>query len=527
MAFGGKLLRALRRPSRLALRIYAVCLAQFLIVALALEVNRQANKRPEPWQRDMDFIAAGIAADLDDRRDDGGVERVRRDVARAARTFNWSLEVYDESGALVARADPPEGPIVRGPSGSVPVTFGEGRTGRVAYVIGPRPLGARGPWSEGPRPPGAPPGSGDAPPWLRDALRDPPHDAPPGPWPPGPPERGPWPGPPSDDGPKGPPEPARFGPLGPPGPLAGFPVGYLALVVLAVVGVASFITARSLTRPLAELSEVARAFGRGKLDARARMKRRDEIGELARTFDEMAERIGKLLLAERELLANVSHELRTPLARIRVALDLANEAGDGDVDPSLGEIAQDLAELERIVDDVLAAARLALQEEGRGPDSTLPMRAETIDPGALLERSVARFRAAHPARRLEVEVEAELPRLRADAVLLRRVVDNLLDNANKYTEDDDAPITLRARRAGSDLVVVVEDKGVGVAPEDLQRLFEPFFRADRSRTRATGGLGLGLALARRVVEAHGGTIRLTSELGRGTVAEVVLPVREA
>jgi signal transduction histidine kinase len=190
---------------------------------------------------------------------------------------------------------------------------------------------------------------------------------------------------------------------------------------------------------------------------------------------------------------------------------------------SLGEIAQDLVELERIVDDVLASARLALDASAPGTAPRMLVRAEHVDTPALLERSVARFRAAHPERPLSVKIDEKLPGISADAVLIRRVVDNLLDNAHKYTEAAAESIALEAWADGEDVVIEVQDHGIGIDQTDLGRLFEPFFRADRSRTRATGGLGLGLALARRVVDAHKGTIAFTSQLGKGTTARITLP----
>jgi signal transduction histidine kinase len=237
----------------------------------------------------------------------------------------------------------------------------------------------------------------------------------------------------------------------------------------------------------------------------------------------MAERVAKLVHAERELLANVSHELRTPLARIRVALDLANEGDPRMAMESLGEIAQDLAELERIVDDVLASARLALDASAPASRPTMLVRTERLDTEALIDKSVARFKAAHPERTLEVRLGKHLPAIMADAVLIRRVFDNLLDNAHKYTEEAKEPIALEAHADGDAVVIEVKDHGIGIDKADLARLFEPFFRADRSRTRSTGGLGLGLALARRVVDAHNGSITFTSEVGSGTVARVRLP----
>lgn len=294
-------------------------------------------------------------------------------------------------------------------------------------------------------------------------------------------------------------------------------------LVLFVVGVSSWFLARSLTGPLRRLSEGARRFGEGNIAARVALERDDELGDVSRAFDEMAGRVADLLRAERELLANISHELRTPLARIRVALDLASEGDAAMAKESLADIAEDLDELERLITDVLTAARLGL-EDGTSPGGAPPLRRALVDLRDLLGHAEARFRSAHPSRPLTVDIQGGLPHVFGDAVLLRRVIDNLLENAHKYTERPDEPITLAARLdGGSGVILEVIDKGIGINAADLARVFRPFFRADKSRTRATGGLGLGLALAKRIVEAHGGTIELTSALGEGTSARVRLP----
>jgi two-component system OmpR family sensor kinase len=309
----------------------------------------------------------------------------------------------------------------------------------------------------------------------------------------------------------------------PPGPPPGLVI--LVFLVLAVVGISSWLTARSLARPLRRLSATAYAFGSGHLDARVGMKRYDELGEVAVAFDEMADRVTGLLRAEKELLANVSHELRTPLARIHVAVDLASEGDIETARESLGEIAEDLAELERIVDDVLAATRLSLRAGNATLGSVTPLRMERVDVGGLLQRSAAKFRSAYPTRLLDERVAAGLPAIQGDSVLLRRAIDNLLDNAHKYTENPAQAITLSASTELGMVSVEVRDPGVGMSASDVDRAFEPFFRADRSRTRTTGGLGLGLTLARRIVEAHGGALRIESETGKGTSAKIELPIR--
>lgn len=305
---------------------------------------------------------------------------------------------------------------------------------------------------------------------------------------------------------------------------AGGWLGRLTATLAAILLVMAAVSAplvRNLLRPISQLTSVVQAFGEGDLGARSRTCRQDEVGALARAFDAMADRIEGLILSQKELLANVSHELRTPLARIRVALELADE-GDAQAQALyLKEIAQDLSELERLIEDVLTTARLDLAA-GRAGDPHPPMRLAPLDPATLLQAAADRFRAASPRHTLTLEVAGPLPTLSGDEVLLRRVVDNLLDNAGKYA-DISAPITLAARAEAGALVVEVRDRGPGINPDDLPHLFEPFYRADKSRTRGTGGVGLGLALAKRIIDAHGGALTAESTPGEGATFRFTLP----
>jgi two-component system, OmpR family, sensor kinase len=294
-------------------------------------------------------------------------------------------------------------------------------------------------------------------------------------------------------------------------------------IVITVLGVAlmSVFAARALARPLERLARAAQALGSGNLGARVSLDRRDEFGEVARAFNEMADRVEQLLRSQKELLANVSHELRTPLSRIRVALDIASETDAAHARESLGEVAEDLGELERLVEDILTAARFELTA-GRAGMASPPLRVERIDAAQLLDKAAARFRASHASQPLSLRVDGPLPAIEADPTLLRRVIDNLLDNAHKYS-DENTSVELRARLEGHRLVIEVVDQGIGIDADDLPHVFEPFFRADRSRTRATGGVGLGLALARHVVEAHGGDITIHSVPRTGTTVRFTIP----
>jgi signal transduction histidine kinase len=309
-----------------------------------------------------------------------------------------------------------------------------------------------------------------------------------------------------------------------PAPPPGFPPGLAwALAVLFLVFLAAtMVFARHVAGPLQRLASTAKQFGRGELSARSGLKRRDEIGELGLAFDEMAERVTSLMAAQQVLLANVSHELLTPLSRIRVAVDLITDGDATQAKERVPEITHDLLELERLLDDVMTVARLDLSRLHQGAQvMTLQRTSTSID--GLVQKAVSRFRSQYQTHEISVTISPGLPTLSADAVLLRRVIENLLDNARKYS-DAGTTIHIRASRAGNRVSIAVTDKGIGIDDADLKEVFTPFFRSDKSRSKSTGGVGLGLALARRVVEAHCGTIDIASTPGQGTTVTLDLPV---
>lgn len=296
----------------------------------------------------------------------------------------------------------------------------------------------------------------------------------------------------------------------------------LALLLPSLLAVGNLLLVRSIRRPLAKLSGAAEAFGAGDMRARAGLRRHDEVGDLARAFDRMADDVEAARKAERELLANVSHELRTPLARIRVVHELAAEKFPDVAQRYMTEIAEDLGELERLIDAVIQSARLDLGVDGGLPSSTLDIVPFAI--GEYVEEVARNFAEAHPDRSVAMEIDHELS-TRADRRMLRRAIGNVLTNADAYSTPKRGIRVVVAKDETERFVEIrIEDEGPGIAIADLPHIGTPFFRTDRSRSRNTGGTGLGLSLSRRILEAHRGTIRIASTPATGTTVTLLLPL---
>lgn len=296
------------------------------------------------------------------------------------------------------------------------------------------------------------------------------------------------------------------------------------LISVAIVFV-SLRAARRLASPLLAVEAAARRLGEGDLDARVdpgRLRDDPATAELGHAFNLMAERLSLALRSQRELLASVSHEFRTPLARMRVVSEML--ADGEDARELLPELDTDIGELDRLVSRVLEAARCEA-EARRVSDSVAPgVPRIPISGDALVERIAGRFALVHPERTLEIDAATVGPGVEVEVEVepLLRVFDNLLENAHRYS-DPQASITLLATADAEVLRLAVVDRGVGIASEDLPFIFNPFFRADRSRARHSGGLGLGLATSRSVVEAQGGELRVDSAVGEGSTFSVLLP----
>lgn len=270
-----------------------------------------------------------------------------------------------------------------------------------------------------------------------------------------------------------------------------------------------------LTSPVRALQKALERFGRGDLSARAGSLRRDELGQLARTFDRMAGRIETLLAAERRLLLDISHELRSPLARLGVAVELARTGGD--LEPNLNRIQKESDRLNTLVGELLQVTR------AEGDPSSLrknPVRLDILV-GQLVDESKieaeARGCSLDYARREPITVEG-------DPELLRRAFENVIRNAIRHSPRE-TPVRVSLARQNGRAVVDIRDHGPGVPEDALPHLFDPFYRVETDRGRSSGGIGLGLSIARRAIELHKGSIRAKNAVP-GLEVELELPAVE-
>lgn len=290
-------------------------------------------------------------------------------------------------------------------------------------------------------------------------------------------------------------------------------------ILFLVVGGLSFWLARTLSSPVAPLRRATRRLSAGDLSARVGEKaarRRDEIGELARDFDAMAERIEALVGSQQRLLRDVSHELRSPLARLVVALELArSKAGEGAA-KSLDRIEREAGRLDELIGQLLLLERLEGGFDG-GPG-------ENFDLSELVAGVVddAGFEAAAQDRVINFSAPGTC-RISGLPELLRSAFDNVIRNAVLHTPTG-TTVEVELRTVDGGVGVAVRDHGPGVGDAELERIFEPFHRVEEARERSSGGVGLGLAIARRAIETHGGTLSAGTLADGGLEVMAFLPI---
>ena len=289
---------------------------------------------------------------------------------------------------------------------------------------------------------------------------------------------------------------------------------WMLVIVALAVALGSYPIVRRLTQRLEELQRGVDQWGEGNLSVRVAQLGNDEVGKLARRFNQAAQRVQTLVQTHKSLLANASHELRTPLARIRMGLELLERAPAAQQPLLRAELDRNVGELDQLVDEILLASRLDAHETALGA-------LETVDLLAL---------AAEEASRTDAQVAVDPPGAPPGAFvlpglprLLRRLIRNLLENAQRH---GNGHTDVLLSRDGDWLLLRVSDHGPGVPPDERERIFEPFYRLPGTRER-DGGAGLGLALVRSIALRHGGSVHCEAAAGGGACFVVRLPVAAA
>lgn len=287
-----------------------------------------------------------------------------------------------------------------------------------------------------------------------------------------------------------------------------------ALVATALALTMGGLLAFTLTRSLRELTEATVEIARGKLGRQVKVRSKDELGELAASFNKMSEDLARATQARRQMTADIAHDLRSPLS---VIAGYAEALSDGKL-PGTPEVYdvlhQETRHLSRLVEDLRT---LSLADAGE-----LPLNLETTSPKSILELVAGRYSvtAKQLGIALHVEIQPDLPLLDVDLERMAQVFDNLIRNAFRYTPEG-GEVLLTAAAANRTVQLQVRDNGPGIAPEDLPHIFDRFYRGDKSRLQ-NGESGLGLAIAKSIVEAHAGTIRVESALDQGTTFTIAL-----
>lgn len=298
--------------------------------------------------------------------------------------------------------------------------------------------------------------------------------------------------------------------------LAG--AGLAALVVSLIVG---FVLSRSISRPLIKATVASQSIARGDYSHTLPLEGGYELAKLAESFNQMSHEVEQSQRIQRELIANVSHELKTPLTAIRgfsqAMLDGALRRPEDFAQPA--EIINN--ETERMIRLVNSLLDLSKLESGQ-----VKMAREELNLEVIFDRSISNFEVRSEQQEVKFSRRySNLPPVMGDKDRLRQVFNNLLDNALRYTPPG-GTITISSQAFGSNIITKVADTGQGISEKDLSRIFERFYQADKSRSKESGGLGLGLAITREIVHAHHGKIEVASQVGKGTTFTITLPVSE-
>ncbi len=280
-------------------------------------------------------------------------------------------------------------------------------------------------------------------------------------------------------------------------------VGAFVLAIISfttILIIAMYFLMRWLLKPVKVLREGVRQLSEGNIEHEMATRRSDELGQLVDSFNTMTRRIREMIQGREQLLLDVSHELRSPLTRIKVALEFLEEGS------TKKTIRDDIGEVGRMIAELLETERLKSRYGGLERKKTNMLK--------LVQEVCAGFRDMKPGIKIisfpaDIYLNVDPERI---AVLLR----NIFENSLRYSDSDGYPVEISLRQKSDESIIAIQDFGSGIPEQDLPHIFEPFYRVDKSRSKETGGYGLGMSLGKKIMEAHGGTIEISSKLKVGT-----------
>jgi signal transduction histidine kinase len=289
------------------------------------------------------------------------------------------------------------------------------------------------------------------------------------------------------------------------------------LLAIGIAILLTYILSRRILAPVKALTLAAGQFGKGDFSRRVDFKDKGEVGELAQSFNAMADNLERNERLRRNMVADIAHELRTPLSNLRGYLEAISDGVVKADENTVRLLNEEASSLSRLVDD--------LQDVSLADAGEIKLVTQSEEISGLINETVTALQAKAAGRGLTISVhqQSELPTVDIDSHRIKQVLLNLLENAIAHTGRGGS-ITVAAREQDDKVYISVTDTGEGIPPEELPLIFERFYRVDKSRTRATGGSGLGLTIAKRLVEAHGGTIEVKSQPGQGSTFTFAIPV---
>jgi signal transduction histidine kinase len=281
-------------------------------------------------------------------------------------------------------------------------------------------------------------------------------------------------------------------------------LGLILILLLTIILSGTYFVIQKILKPIKGLTEGVRQIAQGNLTHRVPITKTDELGKLAKGFNDMTDRIREMITAKEQLLLDVSHELRSPLTRINVALEKIQEGKTRD------SIKDDILEMERMVTQLLEEARLRTKHGHLELNDT--------DLVKLIQTVVSFFADQQPGVKIINSPSTLI--LKADEERIKSVLNNIINNAVKYSAESQKPTEIEIEQKDGFVIVHITDFGTGIPPENIAYIFEPFYRVDKSRSKHTGGYGLGLNLCRTIMEAHHGKIKVDSDFGKRTTVSL-------